>query len=166
MKLLDGEKVLLESRDLLLTTHRVRYQARSRFTSIMLEQVCSVEGGHRSFILLLLLAIALLAVAATIGYSALSFTTFDPASILAMKAKENTAWAFFWPGAVFLALYCFVRPKSIVIHAAGGPPIRCPLGILGGSAGVHDFVDTLEAAKHERLKVRCTGMPDRQALPQ
>jgi hypothetical protein len=26
MKLLDGEKVLLESRDLLLTTHRVRHQ--------------------------------------------------------------------------------------------------------------------------------------------
>jgi len=58
----------------------------------------------------------------------------------------------------FLGLYFFVRPKSVVIRSAGAS-IECPRGVLGGSARVHEFADTLEAAKHERLR-ECTTESD------
>jgi hypothetical protein len=151
MKLLDGEKVLLENKDLLLTTHRVRYQARSRFTSIMLDQVCSVEGENKSYFWLLPLAIVLLIVAAIVGYSSLRISTFDSAGILAMRSKQNAAWTFVCFGVLFLALYFVVRRKSVVIRSAGAK-IECPLRVFGGSTYAEDFADTLEKAKQERLE--------------
>jgi hypothetical protein len=163
MKLIDGEKVLCESRDLLLTTHRVRYQARSRFTSIMLEQVCSVEGENKSYFWLLPLAIVSLIAAAIIGYSALRISTFDSASILAMRSKENAAWTFVCFGVLFLTLYFIVRRKSVVIRSAGAK-IECPLGVFGGSMYAEDFADTLEKAKQERLRDHGAEIPRPDAL--
>jgi hypothetical protein len=64
----------------------------SRFTSIMLEQVCSVEGGHKPFLWLLLLALVFLAAALGLGYYQLN-------------TRENSAWAVFWVGVLFLVLY-------------------------------------------------------------
>jgi hypothetical protein len=55
-----------------------------------------------------------------------------------------------------------VREKAVVIRSAGAA-IRCRLGVLGGQARVHDFADTLEAAKYERLRLRAAAIPISQA---
>lgn len=63
MKMLDDEKTILESNNnqLVLTTHRVRFDGKSttgetKIVSIMLDELCSCELTVKSYFILLLLA--------------------------------------------------------------------------------------------------------------
>jgi hypothetical protein len=156
MKLLDGEKVLIESSNLLLTTHRVRHLAGqgnlSNFTSIMLEEVSSIEGSRQAFPWLLALSVFALLVAAGLGYTSLKMNVNTAEEILAYRSREANAQALFWTGVVLLALYFFVRRKVLAI-ASGGATIRCSLELFSNRDSVQDFTDALEAAKDERLKM-------------
>src|SRR5580693_9305976 len=102
MKLLDGEKVLIESSNLLLTTHRVRHLAGqgnlSNFTSIMLEEVSSIEGSRQAFPWLLALSVFALLVAAGLGYTSLKMNVNTAEEILAYRSREANAQALFWTG--------------------------------------------------------------------
>jgi len=75
MKLIDGEEKILESKDaeLVLTTHRVRLDTKSlgkrKITSILLQELCSCELAHRSYPILLLIAVIGLVIAVTGGNS-------------------------------------------------------------------------------------------------
>lgn len=77
MELLEDESVIIrsDSNDVTLTTHRIRYQSKASgsyfLTSIMLDQVCSIEVAYKSRPLLLALSI-ICAAAATIMMNQMS----------------------------------------------------------------------------------------------
>jgi hypothetical protein len=154
MKLLSGEKVLVEIGSLLLTTHRVRYQSghggHSSLTSIMLENVCSIQASRQAFPWLGVLGLTSWLVAALVKYSALKMSTNTPAEALAFQGREADAQALFGLGVVLVGLYFFVRRKVIVI-ASGGATISCPL--FGNRDSIQNFTDALEGAKDERLRM-------------
>jgi hypothetical protein len=146
MRLLDGENVLLESKSqaLVLTTHRVRFEQKSSvFTSIMLEQVCSVEGRREGIRSLAIIGLISLALALLVGYAE---SRIDPTGNFAG-----------WPlslalvGIALILLYFLARPKMIVIKSAGAS-IACSLGLLGQANLAEDFADAIESAKDGRFQ--------------
>jgi len=147
MELMEGEKVLIQHGNLLLTSHRVRYhEARKRFTSIMLEEVCSVEGKRQPFRWLLLLGVAALVLGIVIGYFASKMDRNDPPIRFEAQSRATDAWALLALGVGLLVSYHFVGQKSLVIRSAGAA-IEYPLTIFGGPEFVSHFADKLEAAK-------------------
>jgi hypothetical protein len=140
MTYLLGEKILMESdnKTLVLTTHRVRYDAigkgkgwadRAELISIMLEEVASCAITRISYPFLLWLALLGLALA-----------------ILAQdRALIGLAIAILSAGGYILS-----RRLVLLITSSGGGQIQINIGGMSLQA-VRDFVDEIEKAKNQRF---------------
>jgi hypothetical protein len=140
MTLFEGEQILLRTKGdhLLVTTHRVRDESESEFTSIMLEEVCSVRTTKTAHRWLLVLAAPLIAL---VAYSAVAFTHHEISPTLAVIAG------------VLVVAY-FVTRYSVVEVASAGARIRFE---MSRANEVAEFVDTVESAKNARYMLRTTA---------
>jgi len=147
MKLFEDEQILfrLDKVDVVLTTHRVRRGDKADFTSILLEQVCSVavERTARPFMLVLGIVCLVVAVAFAIAASN-SFSRADDYQVGMVVAG-------------ILGLACFliyyITRFSIVKIASAGDSIEFKASRIG-QAKVLDFVNALELAKSDRHALR------------
>lgn len=120
-----------------LTTHRI-WNEKSSFSktvqqSIMLEHITSCESRRTSYILLLLLAIAL-------GAGAINMST--------THADEATA-PLALAGVLFVVLYFSIKRTKMIISSHS---IKMHISLTGLKRDkVHDFVNTIEQTKQKRL---------------
>lgn len=135
-----GEKVLVESdnKTLVLTTHRVRYDAigkgggwadRTELVSIMLEELSSCAITRTSYPVLLLLALAGLVLALVVEDSAII----------------GIALAVLFAGGFFAS-----QRQVLLLTSAGGAKIQVTTGGMELQA-VREFVDEVEKAKNGRF---------------
>lgn len=140
MRLFDQEKVLCRSDkdDVVLTTHRVRKGADSEFTSIMLDEVCSVRVTRISHPWLLY---------ATLGAFA---------GAIYLGSHEYPAGSIFPTVIGTLALVAYFRSRVSVVEIASAAAI-IQFRYLGASAeAISDFVMALESAKDQRYTLSTT----------
>jgi hypothetical protein len=137
---LPNETRLLSSDDdrLLLTTHRVRFEAKSaafrRVTSILLEEVSVCEIASRSKPWLLALALLLVLM-----------------SLLAQPTPYNDARPLGFAFAVICALaYLATRGQVISVRSSGGA-INVPTRGMGLEKA-KDFIDQVELAKYRNAR--------------
>lgn len=132
------EKILFESKSeaLILTTHRVRFEARgfgaSDFTSLMLEEIVSCEFVYRSHPALIILGL----VAAVSGFVLRGYLEF--------------AWMI---GLILMAIFLLaylLTIERVLLLASCNAVIGVPIRELG-MQNVRSFIDTLEAAKNARF---------------
>ena len=140
MNILPGEKVLVESdnQTLVLTTHRVRYDAigkgggwadRTELVSIMLEELSSCAITRISYPILLLLALAGLVLA----------------MLVEDRAIVGIALAAFFAGGFFLS-----QRQVLLLTSAGGARIQVDTSSMTLQA-IREFVDEVEQAKDQRF---------------
>lgn len=134
--LFEEERVLFRTTadDLLVTTHRVRDGSDSKFTSIMLEEVCSVRVGRTAYRWRLVLAVICDALAA---YFALIVRDGQGSALSVSLALL---------GALSLVAY-YVTRSSVVEVASPGARIQFEMSSV---SEVAEFVGTLESAKNQR----------------
>jgi hypothetical protein len=140
MNYFPDEKVLVESdnQTLILTTHRLRYDAigrgggwadRTELVSIMLEELSSCAITRTSYPLLLLLALVGL--------------------VLAILVEDGTIVGFaltvLFAGGFFLS-----QRQVLLLTSSGGGRIQINTGSMSLQA-VRDFVDEIEKAKNQRF---------------
>ena len=135
MNYLPDEKMLMESdnKEIILTTHRIRRFAGSRMTSIMLEEVDSIE----------------LLVYANLWILFIAVTSLVTGLLFAMIA-DNAAYALIGIllGAVFLIWYLFNRKQVVSINSNKANIMIETRGLP--LEEVMQFVDKLEGAKSNR----------------
>jgi hypothetical protein len=136
MDLFEDERVLFRTTadDLFVTTHRVRDGSESKFTSIMLEEVCSVRVGRRAYRWRLVLAVICDALAAYFAFIVQDGQGSAPSLSLALL------------GGLSLAAYYVIR-STVVEIASRGARIQFEMSSV---SEVAEFVTTLESAKNER----------------
>jgi len=136
MDLIEDEKVLFRTTadDLFVTTHRVRDGSESKFTSIMLEEVCSVCVGRTAYRWRLVLAVMCDALAAYFAF----IVQDGQGSALSLSLALL--------GALSLVAY-YVTRSSLVEIASQGARIQFEMSSV---SEVAEFVGTLESAKNER----------------
>ena len=142
MKMLKGEKVLLESTNgvLVLTTHRVRHNwDQSCFTSTLLEEVCSIELTSFRFLWLMVLGLAVFGAGMVTYYR--DVTARGPAEVIIMV------------GVLLVIAYFMVQRRVLAIESAGAA-IKCPVSLFARGSLSEDFAHALEAAKDERYRLR------------
>ncbi len=147
MALIDGEKVLFrsDSGDLVLTTHRVRYGSEeSDLTSIMLEEVCSVEITRHTHRWLALVGWILLALAGLLGTTAMRTVP-----VAEVGTYMSYACCSVILSSLFFLAYYLTRFR-VVRLASAGATIEWVLKRKGGEYAA-EFVDQLEVAKDRRL---------------
>lgn len=136
MKQMDGEKELQRVGGLLLSTHRVRYQAKrmgaQEVRSIMLEQLCScVMKYKRRFIYLLFALIA-----------------FGNAGMFSVNNEIEAGAACGVVGIVFIILFIFHSYKVLELSSAGA---KINAQIKGAKVNdINEFIDSIESAKNTR----------------
>lgn len=134
MNLMPSEKVLLESdgRILVLTTHRVRYEAEAlgsgEIKSIMLEELASCAMTRTSSPIFLIIAAICFIAGAYIGGSV---TTGG--IVLAL---------------IFLVIYFVTQKQSLLLASAGTTITFDTRGM--NTEDIKKFIDRTEAAKNER----------------
>ncbi len=131
MKPIKGEKKIQSTYkdQLILTTHRVRYDARTagqrKVVSIMLDELCSCELNYKSHIVFLLLAII------SLGYG---FGVGGDAQIPGIIG-----------GVVMILAFAFTRKQILSLASAGG---AIEVKVEGSNAKkIIDFIDAVELAK-------------------
>jgi hypothetical protein len=140
MNYFSNEKVLVESDNntLVLTTHRVRYDAigkgggwadRTELVSIMLEELASCAITRTSYPVLLLLALVGLVLAI----------------LVEDRAIVGIALAVLFAGGFFLS-----QRQVLLLTSKGGGKIQINTGGMSLQA-VRDFVDEIESAKNQRF---------------
>jgi hypothetical protein len=137
--LLEGERVIdqLGSCGLVLTTHRIREGTERDFTSIMLEQICSVAIGRVGNTWLLVIGVAVIVAATVTGeYQKIDF---------------NSAVALGLLGLVIIAAY-FVTRRSVIQIASARASIFVRVPRRKPASGLR-LVDAIEFAKSERMRV-------------
>jgi hypothetical protein len=138
MNYFPGEKMLVESdnKTLVLTTHRVRYDAigkgggwadRTELVSIMLEELASCAITRTSYPFLLLLALVGLVLAI----------------LVEDRAIVGIAIAVLFAGGFFLS-----QRQVLLLTSSGGGQIQINTGSMSLQA-VRDFVDEIEKAKNQ-----------------
>jgi hypothetical protein len=155
MTLLDGEKVLLETEagDLVVTTHRVRHGSqKSEYTSIMLEEICSVEVTRKARPWMLIAAwtllVATLLWVARLGFLFNAAATLDAIAEYERSARRALIYGGTMSGFFFMA-YFWIRYRVVVLASAGAK-IEWVVERLGPDY-VAGCVDQVEAARNERL---------------
>ena len=135
--LLAGERVIDRLDGLILTTHRIREGTDRDFTSIMLEQVCSIAVERVAKTWLLLVGIALIAgVAITAQYH---------------KIDRDSALGIAISGLVLILCYVLTRFSVVQIASAGASiSVRLPRRNAGS---LLRLIDAIEFAKSERLRI-------------
>ena len=126
-----------ERDDVTLTTHRLRRSDDSECTSMMLEEVCSVQvvrTDHR-----ILLAVMLLFFIGAGYFASSTAPSNTPVAIPVLLASA---------GAVSLLAYFFTRFSEVVVASAGSQ-IRFRL-LRKGIEHASEFVFALESAKNQR----------------
>lgn len=120
MKFIDGEEKILESNngELVLTTHRVRLDTKSlgkrRITSILLHELCSCELSHRSYPILLLIAVIGLVVAATGSSEAMSAgAAITIISLISFFISRKQVLSLATPGAPIIMETKGMKPEKI-----------------------------------------------------
>lgn len=134
MKLLQGERMLMESsgKVLTLTSSRVRYDANergsSKVISITLDAVSSCSLATRSYPMLLILC----ALAGIVG--------------VILTTSRNDASTVFYFAAVALGLaYLFLRSAILEVSSAGGTIVVPARGM--SREALLEFVDAVDEAK-------------------
>ena len=137
---LPNERKLLSSDDdrLVLTTHRVRFQAKSfafsRVTSLMLEEVSACEIATTSKPWLLVLALLFLLI-----------------GLYPATERNETPWTMGFVVAVFFGLaYLGTRRQVISVRSSGGS-INVPTQGMGLEKA-KDFIDQVELAKYRNAR--------------
>lgn len=137
---LPNERMLLSSDDdrLMLTTHRVRFQAKSstfsRITSIMLDEVsaCEITTTRRPWLLVWALIFLLIGL-------------YPPPN-----SSQSASIMFFVLAALGGLAYLSTRRQIISVRSSGGS-IKVPTQGMGLEKA-KDFIDQVELAKHRYFR--------------
>ena len=148
--LFQDERVLFRGKadGLLVTTHRVREGSGSEFTSIMLEEVCSVRTMRIAWRSLLAGCAVCAAIA---GYFAIASLRSDHVAVIQDSQVRASVFAVF---GVLCLLAFWVSGFSAVEIASAGARIQCR---MSSAKAVAEFVATLESAKNQRYTLAATG---------
>ncbi len=136
MKLIDGEVKILESDngELVLTTHRVRLDTKSlgkrKITSMLLQELSSCELSHRSYPILLLIAVIGVVIAVAGGNP----DAIGAGAIIAI---------------ISLISFFVTRKQALCLATAGAPIIVETKGM--NPDYVKNFIDETEIAKSKIL---------------
>ena len=138
MTFLEGERVIdrLENRGLILTTHRIREGTERDFTSIMLEQICSIAVQHVAKTWLLISGVA--AIAGAVISAEYQKIDWQSAAVMCLL------------GLILVVSYILTRFSAVEIasgaaHISVRVPRRNPGSVLR-------LIDAIEFAKSERMK--------------
>jgi len=154
MTLLENEQVMFRTKrdDFLVTTHRVRDGAGDRFTSIMLEDVCSVRVVRLSFRWLLYASIAAFLFAA---YSGLRFVNaLDSGQERVLDQAQTAGGVGLVVGLVLLIAFFITRYSAVEIASAGAV-IDVTMSRVNDAA---ELVAALESAKNDRYMLLTKGV--------
>ena len=139
--LFDGERAISESGDkvVTLTSHRVRYNSSStgsgHVVSIMLEKISSIEVHYKSWILVLLIGILLVAGGLLMG---------------AQNQGDAMILGIGFGGLCILA-YFITRKHVVTIASDGGAKINFQTKGMKSDT-LLDFINKIEVAKASRLR--------------
>jgi hypothetical protein len=145
MKLLKNEAFLYRSEDddVILTTHRVRSGGDSEFTSIMLEQICSIVVERKTNRWWMIAALVAFGIAAYLGITAYSYVPLAPYS-----EYQGVAIGAAVIGALLFFAY-FATRVTVAEIASAAAAIRFQ-GSGRHMAGILELMELLESAKNER----------------
>ncbi len=139
MNLLEGEKILMESesKDLILTTCRIRQRSTSGYTSIFLEHICSIQVEREERVWLVIIG-------CIVGLG----------SVAALAEGEPAAGVLGLTVGTALAIGYFLSRSDVVWFRSPRASIRWP--VKGSHTEyVTAFVDAVEAAKNARYSMVC-----------
>lgn len=141
MTFFEGEQVIdrLDSCGLILTTHRIREGSEREFTSLMLEQICSIAVERVAKTWLLVIGIAGIAGTAI----AAEYQRIEVGSALALSVVGLVL--ILWYGLTRFRVVQIASPRASIF-------VRIP---RRNAQSVLRLIDAIEFAKSERMKVLC-----------
>ncbi|UII26113.1 hypothetical protein LVD15_22850 [Fulvivirga maritima] len=123
-----------ESSNLILTTHRIRYQYRKKITSLMLDQISGIEVGYKSKPFYLLIAIL----------------CGGAGGIAAMGQYADASIPLFFVALLTLVIYLNSRKHSITVSSASTKIIFFTSGI--NQEGIRHIVNQIEHTRAKLIK--------------